>query len=457
MILGVMTLPATMTYNEFIAANPDFITVNISDLDKQTISDWFGLRIVCDDDNFPRFFNRVLARDYPRYLQIMRVQPGISGTQYDWFVQEYAAAINTVTNSITNSGADTETRETKSNNSYTGTGKNTIVHGKTETLSGTDTETNTVDHGMKTTRTGTENGGTEYNISEKTVTSGSQNDAHTGTDTHSYITGGMTDTRTIAGSYADMHSGTDTTNNSGTDSEITTHHADHAEGAKVTPMSNSGAVSTGTGSEGVAEFSVNFDNSASSIARANDHAHDSRSMTRGTAISQSHATSDSRTYGIEINKSGTQSSKPYSETTTHTGGEQTEHGEKITTTFNDITNDFTRTGTENRANTTSESVENSGTDTETRKTDYGRVITDGGTDTQENTANNATEITGTETVTSNAGKTQNTETVGKTERNGRHEDPAAILARVIPLIQSTSAWLWLSRQLEPCFIRIYDI
>ena len=52
-----------------------------------TILDWFQFREVCDDDKFPVFFERVLARDMTRYTQLLRIEPGIS--DYDWLVQNY--------------------------------------------------------------------------------------------------------------------------------------------------------------------------------------------------------------------------------------------------------------------------------------------------------------------------------------------------------------------------------
>ena len=54
---GVITYPAAVT----------------NDL-KQTISDWFDNREVCDDDKFNAFFNRVLNRDLPRYNQLLRIE-----------------------------------------------------------------------------------------------------------------------------------------------------------------------------------------------------------------------------------------------------------------------------------------------------------------------------------------------------------------------------------------------
>ena len=57
---------------------------------QQTIYDWFQFREVVDDDKFDVFFNRVLNRDYNRYYQLLRIEPGIS--EYDWLVQKYTEA-----------------------------------------------------------------------------------------------------------------------------------------------------------------------------------------------------------------------------------------------------------------------------------------------------------------------------------------------------------------------------
>lgn len=57
------------------------------ELFKETVSAWFDKREVCDDDNFPDFFRRVIVRDYGRYYELLRIEPGYA--QFDWLVEEY--------------------------------------------------------------------------------------------------------------------------------------------------------------------------------------------------------------------------------------------------------------------------------------------------------------------------------------------------------------------------------
>lgn len=56
------------------------------------IYDWFRKREVCDDDNFERFFNRVIYRDYHRYNELLRIEAG-TGLEmtagFDWLVNSY--------------------------------------------------------------------------------------------------------------------------------------------------------------------------------------------------------------------------------------------------------------------------------------------------------------------------------------------------------------------------------
>lgn len=59
----------------------------IDDSLKETINDWFQYREVCDDDKFPVYFRRVLNRDYARYSQLLRLEPGVA--EYDWLVEIY--------------------------------------------------------------------------------------------------------------------------------------------------------------------------------------------------------------------------------------------------------------------------------------------------------------------------------------------------------------------------------
>lgn len=59
---------------------------------QETINEWFDSRHVCDNDNFIRFFQRVLKRDYHRYNELLRIEAGAqfeARAGYDWLVNSY--------------------------------------------------------------------------------------------------------------------------------------------------------------------------------------------------------------------------------------------------------------------------------------------------------------------------------------------------------------------------------
>ena len=52
-----------------------------------TIEQWFGARHVADDTAFPLWFSRLLSRDYGRYHEMLRIEPGVA--EYDYLVAVY--------------------------------------------------------------------------------------------------------------------------------------------------------------------------------------------------------------------------------------------------------------------------------------------------------------------------------------------------------------------------------
>lgn len=52
-----------------------------------TIEEWYDDREIVDDTKFGLYLNRVLNRDYARYVELLRLEPGIS--KYDWLVNRY--------------------------------------------------------------------------------------------------------------------------------------------------------------------------------------------------------------------------------------------------------------------------------------------------------------------------------------------------------------------------------
>lgn len=134
----------------------------VDDLTKATIFDWFQYRHVTDNERFGTYFNRVLDRDYHRYRQMMRVEPGVQGdsgtyTNFDWLVTEYLERLeqreyngtreedNTVEISGTSSGTGSQTHGGTTRTVTDGSGSTT--HGLTVTSSSTNTgETDSTSH-----------------------------------------------------------------------------------------------------------------------------------------------------------------------------------------------------------------------------------------------------------------------------------------------------------------------
>lgn len=449
----------TLTFKEYTEKNNAlYAGTNVSELDRATIADWFNLRVVCDDDNFGTFFRRVINRDYPRYLQLMRVQPGIDGTSYDWMVQEYSAAINSVTSQVKNSGTDTVETSGSTSGTTNGTGNTSVTHDTAETHSGKDTQENSTTYGKTVTVAANTDETVTHDTTDTSVKTGGHTDTHGGSDSTSFGTGGLKDTRTITGAYADIHGGTDTETHSGTDSTVDTHHADHAQADKIAPMSNEGTPTMSAGSDGVQEMDVAFEGSATTIGRTNDHAHDSHTTSHGESIASRRATADSRLYGSYYGTDGAQTTgNPYTETSTRTGEEITQHGETVATVYNSETDTVTTSGTDKKTGTESRTETEGGTDKLTSVTEYGGSTAHTGTDTTENSTSSTSTGEHKETTTNTAGKQSDTSTTGMTERNGRHEAPADILLRVVPFIEGTSAWIWFQAQLEHCFLGVYEI
>lgn len=87
----------TMTFEEILSQNPNLYETTEMRNDEATqaiIYDWFRFRRVTSNKRFPLYFQRVISRDYSRYLQLLRIEAGKIGdsgrpTNYDWLINEY--------------------------------------------------------------------------------------------------------------------------------------------------------------------------------------------------------------------------------------------------------------------------------------------------------------------------------------------------------------------------------
>ena len=313
--------------------------INVSADLQQTISDWFDLREVVDDDNFPTFFKRIMCEDYFRYIQLLRIEPNVS--QYDWLVTKYRERLNQRV-------GNTTTSEEKSDN---------LSHGLVITADRTDVRTPNLTNTSNKSNTGTDNvsitdtGTVDH---EKTTTYNETNTAKTGNAT---VNTGVS--KALPAS-------------SGTNNDITT-------SSVTTPSGNT--------------FNVN--KPAVAYATAEDQ-----------TISQGFTDADARHTGT-VSDDGTE--------TRDLAG------------TNNRTLNLAETGTDSLSgtdrSTSQNDIEHSGVDE--------RSIEGNGTKNED--------ITDTEIYT------------------GRDESPQELLTKASAYIKNTCAWEWLRKQLEPCFMSIYEL
>lgn len=84
MSMNLQNLTTEMTFDELVNAGYDK-TELCDSVTWASIVEWFGLRRV--QPNFDRYFSRAIKMYYPKYLELLRVEPG--SAEYDWFVENY--------------------------------------------------------------------------------------------------------------------------------------------------------------------------------------------------------------------------------------------------------------------------------------------------------------------------------------------------------------------------------
>lgn len=157
------------TFNEVLATHTDNEIFPQSDPAlNQAIKDWYGTRKICaeSETDFIRFFRRLYNKDYNQYVQILRIEPGVS--DYDWLVQEYRERQRTIDESM--SGSATVSKTTSG--SVSGT------DGKT--ISGTNGNTRTLN--TETQISGTKDGTISDDITKTTDHDRTTSDSSTRTD-----------------------------------------------------------------------------------------------------------------------------------------------------------------------------------------------------------------------------------------------------------------------------------
>lgn len=481
---------------------------------KKIVRDWFDTRVVCDDDNFPRYFQRVIYRDYPRYEQLLRVQPDIS--KVDWFVQSYreiqriassltsstestsGTTTGTHTNENTSSTASGEStsRETSGNEQGTESNAESVQATTGKTGSRNATETGTDKKNLAETNTGNKSGTNEV---AKTGTEQKELDiigSKTGTETktgsttgNGSITDGGTDTKNISGATLTRRRGYDTETPSGTETTTEILHEGVQGADKAAPMSATG-VTFATGDDGIEQVEVGgaYGGAASALTSRNTQNHNTRSTSFSDRQTQTSYNSDTATeYGTTINSGGAEVSAPYKESTgygkTETKSESGTQSESGATGEAENRSETERTSFTNRADTTTEEEttssgriaretdeheKNAGEETaeagsENRLTGqiHGTARQTSGTEgtstTRTGTTTNAGSGTDEQTTSGSRGTAGRSDTGERTVYTGRDRTPAEIIRDAVSVIEGTSAWIWMSEQLEPCFYGLYEI
>lgn len=381
---------------------------------------------------------RVLERDYPRYNQLLRIEPGVS--QYDWLVQRYLEA---------------QTRATKD-------GDTTLTHNVGVADTGTITEVDDTTHTIEDDGTivdenahghivATQNGHVITTGLDHSVTK-TEDDGRDITVENRYLGGKTTkvvDPRKQIVENETSRSGDPIkTKTTGWESK------DEKSLQKNNPMSIS-YQSTQASPYGVAE--PDPDPSAS-IGGANG---------AGGQLDWTSPSAQAANFGRNVNQNETEedwgNAKVTVKTTTQNDpllNEQREYQSYVSengdsykeqserSVVGELTNTEVYDGTDTETHSGTDTETHSGTDTGTRTLDTTRTDTVDGTKTRTLNTNRAT--TGTE-------KTDyNTVDLNRTRETGRYDAPAKLLKEATGFIKGTNAWSWLSNQLEVCFMGVYE-
>ena len=148
---------ATKTYSDFInenqgmfdsmrefAWNEDeqrYATVPVKDVTKKLISDWFSTRVICNDNNFERFFSRQFNLCALRYSQLSRIEL----SSFDPLVADYMEreAINNNNKTSLNSREGNKSNASTTDTSKTQNTEQIANSTRTPDITRTDTSTGT--------------------------------------------------------------------------------------------------------------------------------------------------------------------------------------------------------------------------------------------------------------------------------------------------------------------------
>lgn len=166
------------TFSEWIEAGGTMPMV-LDDTTWSLMQDWFQLRYV--KNNFDVFLNRQVALNYPRYIQMLRVDP--TSTDFDWFISQYYEhqMTNNTSNNLVSHSENASSGQTTGNTVASGTIN--VSGTATNTSNGTATNTSTSNG---TTTDSSTNVSANNTASQNQVSSRASEQSRTNPDTVSY-------------------------------------------------------------------------------------------------------------------------------------------------------------------------------------------------------------------------------------------------------------------------------
>ena len=395
-----------MTYLEWRTANPTVLTEK-TELDEATIqllSDWFDSRFLCDDDNFERFFVRQINLDYWQYNQLLRLQ----SVEFDPMVSQYLERW------VNRTGTQDNTSKTTGKTSDSGTGSST-VEGTASSTPGV-TETSETTRTPNTTTTSTSTPG----VRESTETIHTPNTKVTSTGSSDGDSSGTSETSSQT---------TDASINSGTNSTEVTSSTNTKSLSGVLPDSSTYAPQIDESQN------PNVDQNGFPLALNWTYA----ANQSGSAGLDSSSTVN--TTSANTNAQGTSSSNVTDNTTTHTESEST-----TTTSGTDTTTvATTRTGSD-ETTTTSTGTETTVVETSRSGSDHSTSNTTT-TSEDQRSGTSETDVTGSSSF----------DHTDKEISTGRGEAPQDMLQRAKSYIMNMNAFEWLVKDLDKCFLGVYNI
>lgn len=317
-----LQVTATKTLNEWFHDNPhfydDMLTAEL--IDEATIGlihKFFGLRVLCDDVNFSRFYERQLDLVLPRYNKLIRFE----NTEFDALVNEYRER------QLVGNASEESTESSDIEKTDAETRSDAITRVRTPDLTDTDSSTETGEYekngtrtpdltdGETTSETGTSER-TSVRTPDLTVTDEAEGSSSTTSDTDTSSTGGTTTQNTNNNRAVSKQNPQSISYPGGTLNEIPALDWEYPGSQQQTTSESNGS-------------STSTNNTSSDSSTSSESTNDSTQHTTGTDTTQEDGESSkngtkTQTHtGTETNDEDGTDSRSRSATHTETGTETT--------------------------------------------------------------------------------------------------------------------------------------